>query len=327
MGLLFLVPAFVSSVSDGLCPLEKEELVWSCRRLWFDSWVRKISWRSDRLPTPELIGFPAGSAGKESACNAGDLGLISGLGRSPGGGRGNPAQHSCLETPHGQRSLGACSPRVAKSPLGWAPQHSSTPHEVPIGFALFGTVSPLSEGTDIFLNVKKKSEKSSYRTLHVFLFSPAPWSTPDRSLGRVQCPVGSFCPLARSHGPSLAPPTSWVLSPPPQWETVCDKVSKHRWAFASCTVLSTDTTFIISCSWTILSGTVITPALRMRKLEAQEDPLLDMWNFPWYFSEEPRWNPCQGKVHLTLVCFVTRLQECLLNDWVIIPEMCRVLCG
>ena len=115
MGLLFLVPAFVSSVSDGLCPWEKEKLAWSCRRLRFNSWVRKISWRSDRLPTPELMGFPAGSAGKESSCNAEDLGLISGLGRSPGGGRGNPAQYSCLETPQGQRSLGAYSPRVAKS--------------------------------------------------------------------------------------------------------------------------------------------------------------------------------------------------------------------
>ena len=42
---------------------------------------------------------------KESTCNVGDLGLISGLGRSPGGGHGNPLQYSCLEHPHGQRSL------------------------------------------------------------------------------------------------------------------------------------------------------------------------------------------------------------------------------
>ena len=50
-------------------------------------------------------GFPGSSAGKESACNAGDLDLIPGLGRSPGGGHGNPLQYSCLENPHGQRSL------------------------------------------------------------------------------------------------------------------------------------------------------------------------------------------------------------------------------
>ena len=49
--------------------------------------------------------FPGGSDGKESACNAGDLGSISGLGRCPGGGHGNPFQYSCLESPHGQRSL------------------------------------------------------------------------------------------------------------------------------------------------------------------------------------------------------------------------------
>ena len=41
-------------------------------------------------------GFPGGSDGKESACSTGDLGLIPGLGRSPGGGHGNPLQYSCL---------------------------------------------------------------------------------------------------------------------------------------------------------------------------------------------------------------------------------------
>ena len=53
---------------------------------------------------------PGGSTGKQSACNAGDLGLIPGLGRSFGGGHGNPLQNSCVENPHGQRSLVAYSP-------------------------------------------------------------------------------------------------------------------------------------------------------------------------------------------------------------------------
>ena len=43
--------------------------------------------------------FPGGSDGKESAYNAGDLGLIPGLARSPGEGNGNPLQYSCLEKP------------------------------------------------------------------------------------------------------------------------------------------------------------------------------------------------------------------------------------
>ena len=55
-------------------------------------------------------GFPGGSDGKEPACNAGDLGSILGLGRYPGGGHGNPLQYSCLENPHGQRSLEGYSP-------------------------------------------------------------------------------------------------------------------------------------------------------------------------------------------------------------------------
>ena len=57
---------------------------------WFDSWVGKLRWRRDRLPTPVLLGFPFGSAGKESACNAGDLGSIPELERSPGEGKGYP---------------------------------------------------------------------------------------------------------------------------------------------------------------------------------------------------------------------------------------------
>ena len=43
------------------------------------------------------MGFPGGSDGKESVCNAGDLGLITGSGRSPGEGNDDPFQYSCLE--------------------------------------------------------------------------------------------------------------------------------------------------------------------------------------------------------------------------------------
>ena len=55
-----------------------------CRRPWFNSWVGKIHWRRDRLPTPVFLDFSCGSAGKESACNVGDMGWIPRLGRSPG---------------------------------------------------------------------------------------------------------------------------------------------------------------------------------------------------------------------------------------------------
>ena len=56
-----------------------------------------------------ISGFLCGSAGKESACNAGDLGLIPGLGRSPGEGKGYPLQYSGLEnsmdSPWGHKQL------------------------------------------------------------------------------------------------------------------------------------------------------------------------------------------------------------------------------
>ena len=63
----------------------------------FNSRMGKIRWRWDRLPTPVFLGFPDGSAGKESAHNTRDLGLIPGLGRSPGEGNGYQLQYSRLE--------------------------------------------------------------------------------------------------------------------------------------------------------------------------------------------------------------------------------------
>ena len=61
------------------------------------------------------LGFPCGSADKQSACNVGDLGSIPGLGRSPGEGKGYPLQHSVLET-----SMDCTVLRVSKSRHDWA---------------------------------------------------------------------------------------------------------------------------------------------------------------------------------------------------------------
>ena len=53
---------------------------------------------AERIGYPlQFLGFPCGSAGKESACNTEDLGSIPGLGRSPGKGKGYPVQYSDLE--------------------------------------------------------------------------------------------------------------------------------------------------------------------------------------------------------------------------------------
>ena len=58
--------------------------------------------------------LPDGSDGKESACNAGDLGSIPGLGRSPGEGNGNPLQYSCLQNPMDREAWGATAQGVAE---------------------------------------------------------------------------------------------------------------------------------------------------------------------------------------------------------------------
>ena len=59
--------------------------------------------------------FPGGSEVKESACNVGDPGSISGSGRSPGEGNGNPLQYSCLENPMERGTWQATIHRVIKS--------------------------------------------------------------------------------------------------------------------------------------------------------------------------------------------------------------------
>ena len=77
-----------------------------CGRPGFNSWVGKIPWRRYRLPTPVFLGFPCGSAGKES-CNEGNLDLIPELGRSPGEGKGYPLHYSGLgDSVHGVAKSG-----------------------------------------------------------------------------------------------------------------------------------------------------------------------------------------------------------------------------
>jgi len=75
----------------------------------YDEWIKNM------LYICIYRGFPGGSGGKKSACSVRELGSITGLGRSPGGGHGNPFQYSCLENPHVQRSLVGYSPWVTKS--------------------------------------------------------------------------------------------------------------------------------------------------------------------------------------------------------------------
>ena len=68
--------------------------------------LRSSTWLSSDLLTtrpfslnPQILGFPCNAVSKESACNAGDQGLIPGWERSPGEGNGSPFQYSCLENP------------------------------------------------------------------------------------------------------------------------------------------------------------------------------------------------------------------------------------
>ena len=88
----------------------------------FDPWVWTIPSRRDRLPTPVVLGFPCGSAGKESTCSVGNLCSIPGLLRSPREGIGYPLQYSCLEN-----SMGCIVHGVAISQTRLSDFHSHFP--------------------------------------------------------------------------------------------------------------------------------------------------------------------------------------------------------
>ena len=108
---LFLICCLGLSWASLIAQLVKK-ICLQCRRPGFNSWVRKICWRRDRLSTPLFLGFSCGSAGKESACNAGDLGLIPGLGRFPGEGKGYPLQYSGLQ--NSMNYTGTCSHEIKR---------------------------------------------------------------------------------------------------------------------------------------------------------------------------------------------------------------------
>ena len=73
----------------------------------------------------EKMGFPAGLDGKESACNAGDVGLIHGWGRSPGEGNDNPLQYSCLENSMDRGAWWAKAHRLQRVRHDWATKHEA----------------------------------------------------------------------------------------------------------------------------------------------------------------------------------------------------------
>ena len=89
---------------------------WNIRSAFFLCiYICKVYFFVFRIAYSFNWGLPGSSDGKESACNAGDLGSIPGLGRFPGGGNGNPFQYSCLENSMDRGAWRATVHGVAKS--------------------------------------------------------------------------------------------------------------------------------------------------------------------------------------------------------------------
>ena len=102
--------------------LKVVKIILSFGKLDDDAWIIYHTYSTQLFLGAEIkicfntkVFLPHGSDGKASACNVGDLGLILGLGSSPGQGNGNPLQCSCLENSMGRGAWCAIVHRVAKS--------------------------------------------------------------------------------------------------------------------------------------------------------------------------------------------------------------------
>ena len=97
-----------------------------CHAWTWDIWLKEWFGAAACYKLGTLLGFPGGSDGKESTCNAGDLALIPGLGRSPGRGHGNPLQYFCLENPMDRGAWRATVHGVSRIRHDWATKHTGT---------------------------------------------------------------------------------------------------------------------------------------------------------------------------------------------------------
>ena len=93
------VPQLGSVVSSRACRKSENSTKIRALKLWLLREKNSVKREERQEDIYTALGkcFPGGSDGKEPACNAGDLGSVPGLGRSPGGGNGNSLQYSCLE--------------------------------------------------------------------------------------------------------------------------------------------------------------------------------------------------------------------------------------
>ena len=120
-------------------------------------------------------GFPGGSDGEDSACSGGDLGSISGSGRSPGEGNGNPLHYSCLENPMDRGTWWVTVHQVAKSHTLLNDIHTHT-HST-IGTS--PTLPSLCESHKNFKHQKAKSvpTRAAKRGVHSGSIPPREWSS------------------------------------------------------------------------------------------------------------------------------------------------------
>ena len=126
-----------------------------------------------------VMGFPGGSDGKGSACSAGDLGSIPGLGRCPGEGNGNPLQYSCLENSTDRGAWWATGHGVAKSRKRLSYEHIQHFQGINLFVFLFSChldyilkVHKVTKLEQVFGFFETKLCSYKFQDLHHWIFKP-----------------------------------------------------------------------------------------------------------------------------------------------------------
>ena len=178
----------------------------------------KFLWRGNKI-----MGFPGGSADKESTCNAGDLGLIPGLERSSGEGNGYPPQYSGLYSPWGHKE----SATTEQLSLHFTKITAPSSLEV-LGFVLFEDITPQSLSAFcimpqlkfLFWKCQKKLLISHMQISKVYLIKQLPWWLRSKDLPTNSGDKGSILvqedPLEKelgTHSRTLAWEISWTEEP------------------------------------------------------------------------------------------------------------------
>ena len=204
------------------------------------SYLLSLKKKTKKKTVLYILGFPGGSERKEFTCNARGLGLVPGLGQSPGGGHGKPRQCFCLEKPHGQRSRQATVHWVTESDTTEVTKHSIYIYSLVKNNSRTMQFSHLKYIVQQFLVYSHSCTES---VLEHFITHHPPTKEIFFSLAVIphSCPPFPTLPALGNHQPTLSPSDLPLLDVSHKWNHIlwgfCDWIVSLATMFSRFTSL------------------------------------------------------------------------------------------